>query len=86
MLEIRRSAPKIMVYGELDRHGIKFTVLKRMINSWKKVNYSPDKLSCVGFRRLNYRNEATQWHLGIKETLINCGILLAEECRSSIRL
>ena len=64
MLELGNSAPKAMVYGEMCRNEIKFTVWKRMINFWKKVTKSPDKLSCVVFRSLHYRNEATQWHLG----------------------
>ena len=50
-----------------------------MINFWRKVSKSPDKLPCVVFRWLHYRNEATQWHLGIKQILINCGIPLAKE-------
>ena len=62
MLELRKSAPKAMMYGEVGRHEIKFTVWKRMINFWKKVTKSTDKLSSVVFRWLHYRNEATQWH------------------------
>ena len=68
-----------MVYGELGLHEIKFTVWKRKINFWKKVTKSADKLSCVVFRWLHYRNEATQWHLVNKQILKNCGIPLAEE-------
>ena len=36
MLDLRKSAPKAMVYGEVGRHEIKFTVWKRMKNVWKK--------------------------------------------------
>ena len=67
------------MYGKVGRHETKFTVWKRMINFWKKVTKTPDKLSCVVFRWLHDRNEATQWHLGIKQILINCG-------RSSIKI
>ena len=63
-----------MEYGEVGRPEIKFTVWKRMINFWKKVTISPDKLSCVVFRWLHHRKDATQWHLGVKQILINCGI------------
>ena len=79
MLELRKSAPKAMVYGEVGRHEIKFTVWKRMINFWKKVTKSTDKLSSVVFCWLHYRREATQWHVGIKKIPINCGIPLVEE-------
>ena len=49
-----------------------------MINFWK-VTKSTEKQPCAVFRWLYYRNEATQWHLGIKQILMNCGIPLAEE-------
>ena len=62
-----------MMYGEVGRHEIKFTVWKR-IKFWKKVTKSTDELSSVVFRWLHYRNEATQWHVGYKKILINCGI------------
>ena len=55
-----------MVHGELGRHEIKCTVWNREINFWEKLE-SPDKLSCVVLPWLNYRNEATQWHFGIKQ-------------------
>ena len=78
MLKIRRSAPKVMVYGELGRHEIRFTVWKR-IGVWKKLIKPNDKLSCIVFHRLNYKNKVTLWHLAIKQTLISCGNLMAEE-------
>ena len=78
MLKIRRSAPKVMVYGELGRHDIRITVWKR-IAVWKKLIKSNDKLSCIVFHRLNYKNKVTLWHLAIKQILISCGILMAEE-------
>ena len=58
MLKIRRSAPKVMVYGELGRQEIRFTVWKR-IGVWKKLIKSNDKLSCIVFHRLNYKNKVT---------------------------
>ena len=45
----------------------------------EKLIKSNDKLSCIVFHRLNYKNKVTLWHLAIKQTLISCGILMAEK-------
>ena len=50
-----------------------------MINFWQKVDRAPTKLSCVVFRWLKYRKEATQGYIGNKLFLKICGIPLAEE-------
>ena len=79
MLEKRMRASKVVVYGELGRHEIDSFVWKRIIGLWKNLIKTNDKLSCIVFRWLNYKNEVTIWHLPIKQILIRCRSPMAEE-------
>ena len=49
ILEIRISEPKAMVYGELGRHKIKFPILNRTINFWKKLLNHPIRCHALFF-------------------------------------
>ena len=49
ILEIRISEPKAMVYGELGRHKIKFSILNRTINFWKKLLNHPIRCHALFF-------------------------------------
>ena len=58
---------------------MKFTPWKRTMTFRRKlINHM---INCHGlfFRWLYFRNEATQWYLGIEQILTKCGIPLAEE-------
>ena len=78
VLRLRKSAPNGMIYGELGRQEIKFTIWQRMANFWKKVNKQQNSFSCLIFQWMNNSNQITSWHQGIRKILINCGIPFAE--------
>ena len=52
---------------------------KKSLNQLISVIKSNDKLSCIVFSSLNYKNEVTLWHLAIEQISISCEIPTAED-------
>ena len=67
-----------MIYGELGRQEIVFTVWKRMLTFWKTISKPSQKLSSV-FLELTKHMNKLKWTCKIKSILVELGIPFAFE-------
>ena len=73
LLKLRKGVPNPMIYGELGRREIVFTIWKRMLTFWKTISKPSQKLSKV-FLDLTKNNEKLKWPRKIKSILVELGI------------
>ena len=81
---MRKSVPKAMIYGELGRKELKYTIWKRMLSFWKKVSSNDGRLGNTLYSLTRLNDLETRWILGVKNILINCGVPLIDNYVSNV--
>ena len=78
ILNVRRSTPNYMVYGESGRHPLSIQIKIRMISFWRKLLENPNKLSGILYRLLfslhGRNNFHFKWIEYIKSIFDNIGL------------
>ena len=79
ILQVRKSTPNAMVYGELGRYELRYMIWQRMANFWKSIARENGNYSNVIYGAIVENNFENKWLISIKNILINCGIPRANE-------
>ena len=79
ILQVRKSTPNAMVYGELGRYELRYMIWQRMANFWKSIARENGNYSNMIYGAIVENNFENKWLISMKNILINCGIPRANE-------
>ena len=83
VLRVRKTAPKAMIYGELEKE-LKYTIWQRMASFWKKLANGGNSLAGLIYQLMNLNDHEHKWMLGVKNIMVNCGIPMADTYINSV--
>ena len=74
VIHARKSTPLYMLYGELGRYPIEFTIKCRMVNYWTKlISGKQHKLASLLYQKLRANNIQSKWAASIQKIFEDCG-------------
>ena len=78
ILNVKKSTPNFMVYGELGRLPLEIQVKLRMVSFWSKLVHDENKLSSILYKLIfsinNNERNGSKWLKFIKSILDNTGM------------
>ena len=61
VLRVRKTSPKVMMYGELGEKELKYTIWQRMASFWKKLANGGNRFAGLICQLINLNDHEHKW-------------------------